>query len=104
MSLFSLEDVRDHDDPEVGGKGYWVIVDSYVLDLTAFLRHHPASARKIIHRRNKSIDISSNFLDHFGHTIRTFRDACRKHDRTGEVVTFRFSEVAEHVHLIGKVQ
>ena len=101
-TVFSLEEIREHDDPE--GKGFWVVVDSYVLDLTAFVRKHPAGARKILQRRQKSLDIAPNFLDHFGHTVRTFRDACRKHESTGEPVTFRFSEVAEHVHLLGKVR
>ncbi|VEU34955.1 unnamed protein product [Pseudo-nitzschia multistriata] len=100
--VFSLEDVHNHDDPD--GDGLWVIVDSYVLDLTAFLQKHPAGGKKILQRRNKAIDISSNFLDHFGHTVRTFKDACREHEKTGERVTFRFKEVAEPVHLIGKVR
>jgi cytochrome b involved in lipid metabolism len=101
-AYFSIEDVIDHDDPE--GEGFWVIADSYVLDLSAFLRHHPSGARKIIQRRKKAIDISSNFLDHFPHTVRTFRDACRQYDRTGEKVTFRFEEVAQEVQVIGKVK
>ena len=99
--LFSLDEIREHDDAE--GKGFWVIVDSYVLDLTAFLRKHPAGARKIVQRRNKSLDIASNFLDHFGHTVRNFRNACREYDRKGEAVAIQFREVQEPVYLIGKV-
>jgi len=64
----------------------WVIVDGYILDVTRFADHHPAGAKKIIDRRAKSIDISSNFLDHFGHTVRAFRDACRRYDDTQSIV------------------
>ena len=100
-SQIDLQEVQDHDDPE---RGFWVIVDSYVLDLTKFLRHHPSGAQKIVKRRNKSIDIGSNFLDHFAHTVRTFREACSKHDATGQVVSFRFKEVDQYsVSILGKV-
>ncbi len=103
--FFSEEDVHAHDDPD--GAGFWVIVDSYVLDLTEFLLKHPgprAGPKKIIQRRKKGIDISSNFLDHYAHTVENFKNACREHDKTGERVTFRFKETAEPVHLIGKVR
>ena len=81
----------------------WVIVDGYILDVTQFADHHPAGAKKIIDRRAKSIDISSNFLDHFGHTVRAFRDACRRYDETQSTVALQFKEVATEVFIIGKV-
>ena len=91
-------------------KEFCVIVDNYVLDLTSFLQHHPAGAQKIIQRRKKSIDITSNFIDHFGHTVRTFRQACQEYDRdssmgkTPVVVVLKFPEVAGEVLIIGKIR
>jgi cytochrome b involved in lipid metabolism len=83
---------------------YWVIVDNYVLDLTSFLQHHPAGAQKIIQRRKKSIDISSNFIDHFGHTVRSFRQACHEYDRSMETVVLKFPEAKGEVLIIGKIR
>lgn len=99
-SFFTLEEVANHDSAE---NGMWAIVDTYVLDLTLFLQHHPAGAKKIIQRRNKSVDISSNFLDHFGHTVRAFRDACRRHDHLKLSVALKFPESAGEVLIIGRV-
>lgn len=87
---------------------FWVVVDSYVLDLTKFLDHHPGSARKIINRRNKSVDITSNFVDHFGHTVRTFREACRDYDSTRRPVVLKFRETESlpdaDVVIVGKIE
>ena len=102
MTVFTPEEVTKHNDANEGG--YWAIVDSYVLDLSSFLQHHPAGAQKILQRRKKSIDISSNFLDHFGHTVRAFRNACREYDRLQQDVVLRFPEVQKgEVIIIGKV-
>ena len=101
-TFYTHEEVSSHNGEN--GAAIWAIIDSYVLDLTAFIQHHPGSAKKIINRRNKSIDISSNFLDHFGHTVRSFREACRKYDRREEVVVLTFPEAKGEVHIIGKVK
>ena len=100
-SLISWEEVANHNCPDTG---LWVVVDSYVLDLTQFLQHHPAGAKKIIDRRNKSLDISSNFLDHFGHTVRAFREACQRHETSKQTVALKFQDIAEEVLIIGKVE
>jgi len=103
MKIYNFDEVSQHDDPNNGG--YWVIIDSYVLDLSLFLQHHPSGARKILQRRKKSVDISSNFLDHFPHTVRAFRKACRDYDKTQKIVTLKFDEVPNfEVSIIGKVK
>eukprot|EP00578_Thalassiosira_sp_NH16_P015330 CAMPEP_0181120874 /NCGR_PEP_ID=MMETSP1071-20121207/24412_1 /TAXON_ID=35127 /ORGANISM="Thalassiosira sp., Strain NH16" /LENGTH=104 /DNA_ID=CAMNT_0023205605 /DNA_START=230 /DNA_END=544 /DNA_ORIENTATION=+ len=98
---FTLEEISTRDCQERGG--IWVIIDNYVLDLTSFIGHHPAGAKKIIDRRKNSVDVSSNFLDHFGHTVRSFRDACQRYDRTNQTVVLRFPNVVGEVLIIGKV-
>eukprot|EP00578_Thalassiosira_sp_NH16_P017729 CAMPEP_0181127630 /NCGR_PEP_ID=MMETSP1071-20121207/28303_1 /TAXON_ID=35127 /ORGANISM="Thalassiosira sp., Strain NH16" /LENGTH=104 /DNA_ID=CAMNT_0023213387 /DNA_START=267 /DNA_END=581 /DNA_ORIENTATION=- len=98
---FTLEEISTRDCQERGG--IWVIIDNYVLDLTSFIDHHPAGAKKIINRRKNSVDVSSNFLDHFGHTVRSFRDACQRYDRTNQTVVLRFPNVVGEVLIIGKV-
>ena len=96
------EEVANHSDANDGG--YWVVVEGYVPDLSEFLAHHPAGTNKIIQRKKKSIDITSNFIDHFGHTVRSFRDACSQFDKTGHVVVFSFQETDKvSVKIIGKV-
>ena len=79
---------------------------SYVLDLTKFIKHHPGTARKIINERREAIDISLNFLDHFGHTVRAFREACKQYEAGQVPVILTFSETGkEHeVVIIGKVE
>ena len=68
-------------------------IDGYLVDLTNFMDHHPGSKAKIVRRREKNFDISSNFLDHFGHTVTRFRQATREFDRNGgSPVTFTFKE------------
>ena len=99
-SAFSREEVSNHDSVE---KGLWVIVNRCVRDLTSFIQHHPGSAQKIIQRRNKSVDVSSNFLDHFGHTVRTFREACKRYDQVKNAVVLKFPEASGEVFIIGKV-
>ena len=99
-NAFSREEVSNHDSVE---KGLWVIVDSYTLDLTSFIQHHPGSAQKIIRRRNKSVDVSSNFLDHFGHTVCTFREDCKQYDQEKTAVVMKFPEDSGEVFIIGKV-
>ena len=98
--IFSHKDVLSHNSLE---RGLWVIVDTYVLDLTSFLQHHPAGGEKIMRRRDKSVDISSNFLDHFGHTVRAFRGACEQYETLQQPVTLKFPEAEGEVLIIGKV-
>ena len=100
-SSFTYEEVSRHNNAE---GGYWVIIDSYVVDLSSFLRYHPAGAQKILQRRNKSIDISSNFLDHFSHTVKRFREACQEYERIQRNVVVRFPEADKgEVLIIGRV-
>ena len=99
------EEVERHDGAENGG--YWVIIEGYVLDLTSFLEVHPAGAAKIVARRRKSVDITSNSIDHFGHTVRSFRDACRRFDETGCAVAIAFRETAGsggEARIVGRVR
>eukprot|EP00401_Gymnodinium_catenatum_P080337 CAMPEP_0117569658 /NCGR_PEP_ID=MMETSP0784-20121206/58776_1 /TAXON_ID=39447 /ORGANISM="" /LENGTH=136 /DNA_ID=CAMNT_0005367647 /DNA_START=40 /DNA_END=451 /DNA_ORIENTATION=+ len=73
---------------------FWVVVDSYVLDLSDFLAHHPGTTKKIMDKRQAvGADITSNFLDHFGWTVKTFRDACQEFERKQQPVSIRFREV-----------
>ena len=99
-NAFSREEVSNHDSVE---KGLWVIVNRCVLDLTSFIQHHPGSAQKIIQRRNNSVDVSLNFLDHFGHTVRTFREGCKRYDQEKTAVVLKFPEASGEVFIIGKV-
>ena len=103
-TFITREEVINHDRKDTG---FWVIVDSYVLDLASFLQKHPAGANKIIERRKKSVDLSSNFLDHFGHTVRAFRVACKEYESSSKqnAVVLKFPEVVGgEVLIIGKVQ
>jgi cytochrome b involved in lipid metabolism len=81
---------------------------SYVLDLTAFLHHHPAGARKIMQKKEQlGADITRNFLDHFGHTVQTFRQACAQYDEQQTPVILRFRETPKpgvQVVIVGKIQ
>jgi Cytochrome b5-like Heme/Steroid binding domain len=93
---------------------FLVIVDSYVLDLSQFIEHHPGSAKKIRHKRRElgtTPDISRNFLDHFSFTVQTFRQACRDFDAQQQPVTFRFMEgtnrtvaTEANVVIVGKIE
>lgn len=101
-NMISMEECEKHNSRE----DFWVVVDSYVLDLSTFLAHHPAGARKIINKRRQvGPDTTSNFLDHFGHTVRTFREACRQYDRKLSPVVLRFKESGDQheVLVIGKI-
>lgn len=105
----TLEECARHDGSNHDGSAgsLWVVVDRYVLDLTAFVAHHPGSKKKIINkRRERGPDISSNLLDHFGHTVQTFREACRRYDAdpTGAPVRLKFRETGDmEVLVIGKI-
>jgi Cytochrome b5-like Heme/Steroid binding domain len=92
-----------------------VIVDSYVLDLSHFIEHHPGSAKKIRNKRRElGPDISRNFLDHFSFTVQTFRQACRDFDaqqQQQQPVTFRFTQgtsrtvaTTANVVIVGKIE
>ena len=101
-NTFTWEDVANHSDKE---KGVGVIVDNYPIDLILFLQHHPAGAETIIQRREKSMDISLNFLDHFGHTVQAFWEVFQRHDRLKQRIALTFYETAEEdiVFITGKV-
>lgn len=89
------------------GQDLWVVVDSYVLDLTLFVQHHPGSARKIINKTKQVGPVISNhFLDHFGHTVRAFREACQQYDKFKTPVNLTFPETGPDIPVvvIGKIQ
>ena len=99
------EEVERHDGAE--GGGYWVVIEGYVVDLTSFLDAHPAGAGKIVARRRGSVDVTSSFVDHFGRTVRSFRDACRRFDETGRSVAIAFRETAGgggEARIVGRVR
>jgi len=85
-----------------------VVVESYVLDLTDFVQHHPAGARKIIAKKKQlGPDITPNFVDHFAHTVRTFREACKQYDKFQTPTVLRFHETPEpgvEVVIVGKLR
>jgi cytochrome b involved in lipid metabolism len=104
-TTITLEECKTNDGSN-GGR-LWVVVDSYVLDLTAFIEHHPAGARKIINKRKEmGPDISPNFLDHFGHTVEAFRDACKQYERDPRApVKLKFRETGDvEVRVIGRIK
>ena len=82
----------------------WVVVDSYVLDLSDFWEHHPGGGHRIAAKRTQlgTPDITGNFVDHFAETVQTFRDACRQFDEQNQTdqtdhsqaqpVTFSFTK------------
>ncbi|CAD7945346.1 unnamed protein product [Amoebophrya sp. A25] len=81
----------------------WVVANGYVLDLSAFVAHHPGSEAKIMRKRRGNVDITSNFVDHFGYTVQTFRKACAEFDRIQEPVKFTFRDLGQFpVIILGK--
>ena len=79
-------------------------IDGYLCDLTDFVDHHPGTKAKILAKRKLGIDISRNFLDHFGHTVATFRAAVREFDKCGQPVSFEFKErPGIPVRIVGKL-
>jgi cytochrome b involved in lipid metabolism len=93
VRIISKEECDQHNDAQ--GGDFWVVVESYVLDLSQFVKQHPAGARKIEQKRKElGIDITANFIDHFGHTVRTFRNAARAMEAADNEapVTFQFRE------------
>lgn len=98
-----------HEDPN--NPCWLVVVDSYVLDLIQFKKHHPGGA-KLIERKRKELgpDITPSFLDHFHHTVHTFRQACHQFDVTQQPVIFHFTEgtyqstAAANVIVLGKIR
>eukprot|EP00927_Polykrikos_kofoidii_P005071 TRINITY_DN12024_c0_g1_i1.p2 TRINITY_DN12024_c0_g1~~TRINITY_DN12024_c0_g1_i1.p2 ORF type:complete len:139 (-),score=25.25 TRINITY_DN12024_c0_g1_i1:182-568(-) len=101
VPIFSMAEVEPHNQEG----DLWVVVDSYVLDLSDFLRHHPGTSQRIMQKREEvGPDISSNFLDHFRHTVQTFRDACRELEQTHQPVSYHYKEVPSfNVTILGKV-
>mmetsp|Transcript_22125 Transcript_22125/g.46677 ORF Transcript_22125/g.46677 Transcript_22125/m.46677 type:complete len:126 (-) Transcript_22125:196-573(-) len=99
MASYTRAEVDSHD----AASDLWAVISGYVVDLTDFARHHPAGAQKIIARRQKNVDITSNFVDHFGHTVRAFREACREFDEKNETVILKFPEATEgQVRIVGR--
>ena len=106
VTYYTLNDCEERNG--VNGADLWVVVDSYVLDLTAFIQHHPAGSRKIIQKKKQlGPDITRNFVDHFGHTVRAFREACRQYDKQQTPTVLRFRETPEpgvKVVILGKIR
>jgi len=104
--MISLEEIQQHNDSQ--RYNFWVVIESYVLDLSAFLKHHPGSERKILQKREKlGVDITQNFVDHFRHTVDTFRQAARKMENKsdGQPLSFQFREVpGVDVTILGKLE
>lgn len=90
------------------GADLWVVVESYVLDITAFVNYHPGTATKIIQKRKQlGVDITPNFVDHFGHTVSAFRKACKQYEEQQSPVTLQFRERPQpgvQVVILGKIQ
>ena len=99
---FTIQNCEGHN----SAGDFWVVVDSYVLDISNFIDHHPGSLQKIINKRKQlGVDISPNFLDHFGRTVATFRKACEKFDRIQKKTSFRFTDVPNvDVIILGKLK
>jgi len=101
VTTFTLADVTPHDKEG----DFWVVIDGYVLDLSAFLQQHPGTPSKIVKKRQQvGPDVSNNFLDHFGHTVKTFREACRRFEEARQPITFTFAERPKSsIKILGKV-
>ena len=55
-------------------------------------------------RKQLGVDITPNFIDHFGHTVAKFRQAARTMEKSGETVTFQFEDVPDvDVTILGKL-
>ena len=81
-------------------------IEGYLVDITNFIAHHPGSMKKILNKQKElGLDITPNFVDHFGHTVNKFREAGRKFDSgTGDPVAFEFKETpGKTVIIIGKM-
>ena len=51
-----------------------VVIEGYMVDITDFVEEHPGSKESIMKKRAKGIDITPNFIDHFGYTVQNFRN------------------------------
>ena len=93
-----MEECHRHNDAH---GDYWVVIESYVVDLSNFVQHHPGTTSRILPKKAKS---TSNFVDHFGHTVCNLRQACRDFEATGRPVTFQFAERPQSmVTIVGKL-
>ena len=104
---YTMDDCNGHADAD----DFWAVVDSYVLDLSAFVRHHPGTLKRLVQKRHElgHCDLSPHFLDHFKHTVTTFRTACQEYDQKQQPVHFSFRETKDlkkdvQVTIIGKVK
>mmetsp|Transcript_18115 Transcript_18115/g.39482 ORF Transcript_18115/g.39482 Transcript_18115/m.39482 type:complete len:107 (-) Transcript_18115:57-377(-) len=104
IHYYTLNDCAERNG--VDGADFWVVVASYVLDLTAFLQHHPAGACKIIQKKKQlGADITRNFVDHFGHTVQHFRQACQQYDQQQTPIVLQFRETpGVKVVILGKIR
>ena len=75
-----------------------------MLDLTDFIDVHPGTKARIMGKLANGIDITPNFVDHYGHTVATFRAACKKFEQNGgEAVSFTFRERPKNpIRVVGK--
>ena len=103
VRMIRKEECERHND--VHGADFWVVMEGYVLDLSQFVKHHPAGARKIQNKRNElGVDITRNFMDHFGRTVQTFRTAARSLSDETPIVTFQFQERQDvNVTILGRL-
>ena len=99
----SLAQVRTHDKDG----DFWVVINGYVVDISNFISHHPGSMEKIkLKRKQVGPDVTSNFVDHFRHTVSVFRNACKRYDNMpkGQGICFEFEETpGVQLKIIGKV-
>ena len=82
-------------------------IEGYLVDITDFIDSHPGSKQKIINKQKElGLDITRNFIDHFGHTVRHFRDQCKKFEAgKGEPLTFEFKETpGKPVIIVGRME
>ena len=91
-----------------GGEKIVVGIEGYLVDITNFIDHHPGSKRKILRKIDEvgAYNITRNFIDHFGHTVRLFRQKAKEFDQKGDgkPVIFCFNETPNYpVQIIGRL-
>jgi sulfite reductase (NADPH) flavoprotein alpha-component len=84
---FDLSEIAEHNDPE---KGYWVIIDRVVYDVTEFLKRHPGGRRVL--QAYAGMDASHGYAR--AHSQRMDVDAMRESYRIGVVRSYEFEHYA----------
>jgi hypothetical protein len=85
MQTVTAEEVAKHSTED----NLWVVVDSYVVDITDFVKDHPGGVSKILSLK-KTSSSSFSFSSHFNFTSKTFKDACKLYDKGGSPVSVVF--------------